>query len=292
MARRLYAGSGRRSSRKQDEQDGFAVLLMGFLLFNGYNWVVAKPLMSPSATLIMSAGVCFWMMNATQRRYPRVSLVALVGSLTLLAVLCINVLTVGFSLPRGPFLLLGLLFATVGCALILRMHTRWKNQQRERYLQAAIVDLSPTEFEKRIGFLLEDLGWQSVRWVGGANDGGVDILGTYHGQRYVVQCKHWPDRCVDVGVVRQMESVRQHQKADRAVVVTTGRFGPASYDWAKTYPVDLWNGDILGRKLREAEERQRDPAVLARARRRRMYALSALAVLSGCLILWFTFGGR
>ncbi|WP_150240951.1 restriction endonuclease [Nocardiopsis quinghaiensis] len=89
----------------------------------------------------------------------------------------------------------------VAAALLLAALARWARTRvrlarEERAL--ALVDLSEvdrmsgTEFEEHVARLMRVHGYTAVTVVGGADDGGVDVLGrTPDGQAVAVQCKRW-----------------------------------------------------------------------------------------------------
>ena len=107
-----------------------------------------------------------------------------------------------------------------------------QRRERKRLLLANARSLSPADFERRVHILLQDLGWTQLEHVGGTGDRGVDLRGTYQQRRYIVQCKRFKG-LVGPQYVRDLEGTRQHEGATCALLVTTGHFGPSSYEWAR-----------------------------------------------------------
>lgn len=203
----------------------------------------------------------------------------------------------GYILPRlaamtiAQRVALGILLVSLIAALTVLIRDLYRRRERERLMHHAAYELKPTDFEKRIELLLRDLGWKHVEHVGQTNDRGVDLRGSYQGRTYVIQCKRYKN-LVQPEKVRELLGVRENEGAQGAILVTTGRFGPGSSDFARKHQIELWDGEVLGQKLREAEDRRQTLAVRGQATRRRMYLFSVLALLNGCAMLWATFGGR
>jgi restriction system protein len=85
-------------------------------------------------------------------------------------------------------LVLGVFGTTIAIVVIRWVVQRQRRQARERLLLADAASLTPLDFERRVQLLLADLGWERLAHVGGAGDGGVDVRGSFGGQRYIVQC--------------------------------------------------------------------------------------------------------
>ncbi|MFD6949553.1 restriction endonuclease [Nocardiopsis sp. TSRI0078] len=86
--------------------------------------------------------------------------------------------------------------ALVAAALVWWARARMRLAREARAL--ALVDLSEvdrmsgTEFEEHVAGLMRVHGYTAVTVVGGAEDGGVDVLGRApDGRKVAVQCKRW-----------------------------------------------------------------------------------------------------
>ncbi|HEU4323301.1 MAG TPA: restriction endonuclease [Roseiflexaceae bacterium] len=112
--------------------------------------------------------------------------------------------------------------------------------------------LSPNAFEAEVQRLLQHLGWQDVQIAGGVGDRGVDLVGRWHAQRCIVQCKHEPGRNITPKDVRELVGALHVQGADRAVLVTSGGFSSQCYKEIAGQPVELWTLDTLIHHLRDA----------------------------------------
>jgi restriction system protein len=82
-------------------------------------------------------------------------------------------------------------------------------------------------------------------------DGGVDLGLTKHGQRFLVQCKHWRKRQVGVTVVRELNGVVSAQGAHGGFIVTGGEFSREAREFAESCDIKLIDGPALEELIRE-----------------------------------------
>jgi restriction system protein len=116
---------------------------------------------------------------------------------------------------------------------------------------ASIKNISWREFERlvseafrRRGYLAEVVGSES-------GDGGVDIRLTGPGETVLVQCKQWKAYKVGVTTVRELLGVVVSERADRGIVVTSGRFTQEAKAFAQANPqIKLINGPELAELIR------------------------------------------
>lgn len=195
------------------------------------------------------------------------------------------------DLPR-PWQIAGAILAGSGVALCVWALAAWLRRRRAaQLLGAELQALSPDAFEERVKLLLADLGWTQLQRRGGSGDRGVDLVGTVDGQRTIVQCKRYA-RSVPPAMVRDLVGARSIQRADRALLVTTGTFTPQGYAEASDQPVDLWDGAELARQVRRAADLRADPARRQSARRRAAIAAYLLLLVNGVTLAWaFRAGG-
>lgn len=79
-------------------------------------------------------------------------------------------------------------------------------------------------------------------------DGGVDLVATRNGYRYVVQCKRW-NKEVGVDVVRAIYGVMAARGDHGCMVTSSGRFTKSAWSWARGKPITLIHGTALARML-------------------------------------------
>lgn len=102
---------------------------------------------------------------------------------------------------------------------------------------------TPREFEEWVGSRFRGRGYR-VQRIGGANDGGVDLLVRRWWSTEVVQCKKYV-HAVGPGPVRELIGTMQLRKARKGHLVTTSRFTPAARSAAQGHPIELWDADRL-----------------------------------------------
>ena len=114
------------------------------------------------------------------------------------------------------------LIALTACVL-LALRGTGRKYRREALERAAVDRLSPGQFEQLVAELLRNEGFRKVRVIGGASDGGVDVLGTAPGGiPYAVQCKLYT-RPVGPGQVRDFIGALRAAayRGHRGVLVTS-----------------------------------------------------------------------
>jgi hypothetical protein len=107
--------------------------------------------------------------------------------------------------------------------------------------------LSPAEFEALINDLLIALGFSSRQTLN-SWDGGVDCIATdprpVVGGTLLVQAKRYAG-LVDASAVRDLYGTMHARGAGKGLLITTGRFGPTSIEFARGKPLELIDGQQL-----------------------------------------------
>ena len=106
--------------------------------------------------------------------------------------------------------------------------------------------MTPHDFERWVGARFRDLGYK-VRETGKSGDHGVDLEAVRAGEKIVIQCKRYRNTAVGEPAIRDLYGALQHESASRAYLVTTGYFTAAAVTWARGKPIELWDGQNLGR---------------------------------------------
>lgn len=122
-----------------------------------------------------------------------------------------------------------------------------------RTLEEMLI-LTPAAFELAVCDLLADMGFRSVKRVGGAGDLSVDITARdERGKSVGVQCKRYaPGNRVGSRDVQQFIGMTvTHHKVDRKLYVTTSGFTRSAVDLARKHGIELVDGDKLTRLLLE-----------------------------------------
>lgn len=122
--------------------------------------------------------------------------------------------------------------------------------------------MEPYEFEALVAEVYRALGY-SARTVGQSGDHGVDVLvDTPSGERWIVQVKRYRDT-VGEGTVRELYGTLHHERASKAVLVTTADITLPAETWARGKPIELVDGPTLLRMMDQARRRT-EPNILDR----------------------------
>lgn len=136
-------------------------------------------------------------------------------------------------------------------ALIAIDVARSRTRRHMHLVSATALDslytLNPEHFEQRVLAILEANGWSKLLWVGGMRDRGADVTGVDPEGRFcVVQAKRYrPDATIGSSVVQTLIGSMVIYGADRAVLVTTGRFTSHARELAAQMDVELVDGSRL-----------------------------------------------
>lgn len=118
----------------------------------------------------------------------------------------------------------------------------------------AIARADWREFERLTALALRAAGYRVRENAGTAAkaDGGVDLVASRGGKRYLVQCKHIRSP-VSVKVVRELYGEMAARDADGCIVASSGPFGKPAREWAAGQRrVQLLDGRALARMLDRA----------------------------------------
>ncbi len=127
-----------------------------------------------------------------------------------------------------------------------------ESNEWERELLSRLHELSPQAFEKFVLYLLRILELE-LEHVGGPGDEGIDGIGlapisSVISEKVAVQVKRFdPDGSIGRSVVALFQHDAQNQGAQRAILVTLGRYSPAARNAAQasTPTVNLIDGEKL-----------------------------------------------
>ncbi|MEZ4670187.1 MAG: restriction endonuclease [Anaerolineae bacterium] len=144
-----------------------------------------------------------------------------------------------------------LLFIVVGVGLFAgsllnkrRLDRQFQKKANQLKKVEDFLTLSPREFEDMIVELYQTAG-HVARRIGKAGDHGVDIeVTSKSGEKWVEHCKRWRGS-VGEPIVRDFYGVVQHEKADKGIIFTTGKFSSPAYNWARGKPLNLYDGAKL-----------------------------------------------
>ncbi len=126
---------------------------------------------------------------------------------------------------------------------------------------STIRDLSWRRFEELVGEAYRRQGYRVVENDSAGPDGGIDLVISKHGKRYLVQCKQWRSQKVGVKVVREMFGLVAAEQAAGGIVITSGQFTREAANFAKGKSLELVDGDQLVSLISAV---QKEPKISAR----------------------------
>ena len=110
------------------------------------------------------------------------------------------------------------------------------------------------EFEEYVQEVLIRNRFENVELTKKSGDFGVDILASYKGYQYAIQCKMY-HKPVGVAAIQQAYTGCEYYQCDFAVVVTNTHFTRQAIELAQTNGVKLWDGTELNRLKNKANAR-------------------------------------
>ena len=155
-------------------------------------------------------------------------------------------------LPTAALVFFGLI--ALGSAIV-----RWKRGERldgQTSLES-IRGLSWESFEGLVAEAYRRKGYTVEQSLAGGADGGVDLVLRKDGQTTLVQCKQWRSSAVGAPVVREIYGVQMHEKADRAIVITSGHFTREAETFVAGKPMELVDGQQLLGLVRSVQTQPR-----------------------------------
>lgn len=120
----------------------------------------------------------------------------------------------------------------------------------------ALKALAPAQFENEVADIFRRLGYETTV-VGGANDGGIDIVAFKDKRKYFIQCKKFITQSVTPSEVRDFMGAitNPNNPAEQGFLVTTGAFTLMAQKAAEGNPrIELVPGTQLIRYYRLAHK--------------------------------------
>jgi restriction system protein len=139
-----------------------------------------------------------------------------------------------------PLLFFGLI--AVGSFFFAKKRHRLVDEQTSL---EKLRETSWKDFEFLVAEAYTGLGFKVEYSLGRGADGGVDLTLRKDGRRSLVQCKQWKVFSVGAPVVREMFDLMTAEKANEAIIVTTGKFTRDAQSFAEGKPIRLVDGPQL-----------------------------------------------
>lgn len=114
--------------------------------------------------------------------------------------------------------------------------------------------MHPNNFEDYIADLYSRLGYNSEQ-VGGAYDGGIDVIATKDEIKHYIQCKKYITSKVGVSDVREFYGTMAGKLAKgKGIFITTNVFSTEAEKFAEDKPIELIDGNDLVKLIKLAEK--------------------------------------
>lgn len=124
----------------------------------------------------------------------------------------------------------------------------------DRELLQTLRGKTPIEFENYIADLFTKLGYKTET-VGGAYDGGVDVIAEKDGTKHYIQCKKFITQEVSVSAVRDFYgAIADHLAQGKGFFITTNKFTLEAEKFAEDKPIELIDEFKLIHYIRLAEK--------------------------------------
>ncbi|MDB6124225.1 MAG: hypothetical protein JWQ71_3218 [Pedosphaera sp.] len=124
--------------------------------------------------------------------------------------------------------------------------------------QASLETLRETtwkDFEYLVAEAYRRQGYQVTYSLGKGADGGVDLIICKAGRTSLVQCKQWKTFSVGAPVIREQFGIMTAEKADEAIIVTSGKFTAEAESFALGKPIQLLDGPGLLELVKQVQRR-------------------------------------
>ena len=153
--------------------------------------------------------------------------------------------------------------ASIGGVISTAILSRRRLLRRVRTLDDFLA-LSPTQFERAVGELLQVWGYTQVKHTGGAGDLAADLTcRAPDGRLVVVQCKrHAPHNSVGSPEVQKFIGMMAvHHRADTGIFVTTSSFSGPAWNLCKEHGIRAITGrELAGALARSGKDQAKDGA--------------------------------
>lgn len=114
--------------------------------------------------------------------------------------------------------------------------------------------LSEKEFENFIKWLLEETGYE-IQQEKDATNSGIDLVVLKDQEKIVFQARKYPNSCrVSNSIVLISQNATHRYGCSRAIVIATAYFTQQAKEDAKKAGIELWDKDILAKKIVEARK--------------------------------------
>jgi restriction system protein len=161
-----------------------------------------------------------------------------------------------------PFESVAANFAPVGALLfgVMACISFWLEKRRKTLVdqQTSLESLRAVawkDFEFLVAEAYRRQGYAVDFSLGKGADGGVDLVLRKAGRTLLVQCKQWKVFSVGAPVIRELFGILTAERADEAIIVTSGRFTSEAESFAHGKPIQLVDGPHLLELVKQVQNR-------------------------------------
>lgn len=167
----------------------------------------------------------------------------------------------GIRIPTDRILRVGAVL--LGLVLAAFIRKIWRRKKYGLYViprELRRIDrMTGREFEFWCAELLRRYGFSELSVTPGSNDQGVDIIGSYQGEHYAIQCKRYNSRLGNKPIQEAYTGAAFYD-CHYAVVMTNADFTPAAVEAAARTDVLLWDRDVIRKLMEKANKRLKKSA--------------------------------
>lgn len=161
--------------------------------------------------------------------------------------------------------ILALLLVLIVIRLVSNRRRRIRQEANPRKITLKDIDLMSdgSEFELYLFHLFRELGYEEVYQTTGSRDFGADLVFRgLDGRRNVLQAKRYgQSNPVGLGAVQEIYASMRYYEADRALVLTSGRYTEGSRTLAAVNGVKLLDREDLEDIIHLFKSRRLDEAI-------------------------------
>jgi len=143
------------------------------------------------------------------------------------------------------FLVPGALLIGAAASFIKTFQRRSLFRKARNNPKVSVAAMSWRQFEVLVGEAFREKGFKVQETGGHGPDGGVDLVLSKNGERYLVQCKHWRSRHVGVTIVRELYGVMAAQGAAGGFIVASGHLTKDAEEFANGRHIELIDSDSI-----------------------------------------------
>lgn len=171
----------------------------------------------------------------------------------LLTIGSINPITAGFTKGLAQLAPLAFFLFLLPAPISLIQSQRKRKQLDAQQDINSIRDLSWQRFEELVGEAYRRQGYWVKENDGAGPDGGIDLVISRGGQRWLVQCKQYRVQKVGVKVVREIYGLVAAEHAAGGIVITSGTFTRDAVKFADGKSLELVDGVQLARLIADVQ---------------------------------------